>query len=80
VVKRVNRTLCGWANYFQWGSVSKAYRAIDAYATMRLRRWLRKKHKVCRNGLLAYPPEYLYQTLGPVCLPTRKRNVPWAKA
>jgi group II intron reverse transcriptase/maturase len=80
VVKRLNRTLCGWANYFQWGSVSKAYRAIDAYATMRLRRWLRKKHKVCRNGLLAYPPEYLYQTLGPVCLPTRKRNVPWAKA
>ena len=80
VMKRVNRTLCGWVNYFQWGSVSKAYRAIEAYATMRLRRWLRKKHKVRRNWLLAYPPEYLYETLGLVCLPTRKRNVPWAKA
>ena len=80
VVEKVNRTLRGWANYFQWGSVSKAYRAIDAYTTLRLRRWLRKKHKVRRNGLLAYPPEYLYETLGLVCLPTRTRNVPWAKA
>jgi group II intron reverse transcriptase/maturase len=80
VVDKVNRTLSGWANYFQWGTVSKAYTAIDAYTTMRLRRWLRKKHKVRRNGLLVYPHEYLYQTLGLVCLPKRKRNVPWAKA
>jgi hypothetical protein len=50
VVRRVNRTLCGWANYFQWDSVSKASRAIDAYTTMRLSRWLRKKQKVRRNG------------------------------
>ena len=84
VVKRLNRMLHGWANYFQCGSVSMAYRTIDAYSTMRLRRWLRKKHKVRRNGLLAYPPEYLYQTLGLICLPKRKRkrkrDVPWAKA
>lgn len=56
VVKRLNRSLRGWANHFQWGSVSKAYKAIDAYTTLRLRRWLRKKHKVRRNGMLAYPP------------------------
>jgi RNA-directed DNA polymerase len=80
VVKQLNWTLRGWANYFQWGSVSKAYRAVDAYTTMRLRRWLRKKHKVRRNGILAYPPKYLYQTLGLACLPTAKRSGPWAKA
>ena len=80
VVQRLNRTLRGWANYYQCGSVSKAYRAVDAYTTMRLRGWLRKKHKVRRNGLLSYPPEYLYQTLGLICLPEWKRNVPWAKA
>ena len=80
LVERLNRTLIGWGNYFQWGTVSKAYRAVDAYTTMRLRRWLRKKHKVRRNGIRNFPPEYLYQTLGLVCLPQRQRNVPWAKA
>ena len=79
-VGKMNWALRGWANYFRVGTVSKAYRTIDTYSAARLRRWLRKKHKVRRSGCWAYPHQYLYQTLGLVRLPQCKRNGPWAKA
>jgi RNA-directed DNA polymerase len=80
VVKELNDGLGGWANYFKLGPVSKAYRAIDTYATQRLRRWLCGKHKVSGSGYTRYSDEYLSQKLGLVRLPQLMRNLPWAKA
>ncbi len=60
---KLNRMLRGWGNYFQVGTVSRAYRAIDRYTTMRLRRWLRNKHKIRRIAYRYYPDPYLYETL-----------------
>jgi group II intron reverse transcriptase/maturase len=62
-VKRLNRKLTGWANYFSLGPVSKAYRAIDNYTATRLRRWLCTKHKVSSTRTTRFPYDYLYKTL-----------------
>lgn len=80
VVGRLNRQLTGWANYFCLGPVSPAYRAINAHVTRRLRRWLCQKHKVRGSGWTRYPDQYLHQHLGLIHLPSRTRDLPWAKA
>jgi hypothetical protein len=45
VIRRLNRALSGWGNYFSLGRLRKPYRAIDKYLYEQLRRFLRRRHK-----------------------------------
>ena len=80
VVRDLNRKMNGWANYFKLGPVSKAYRTVEEHARYRLRRWLRRKHKMRAGIYSRYPDERLHGDLGLVRLRERTRTLPWAKA
>ena len=80
VVRRLNRVIDGWANYFQLGQVSPTYQAVDAHAIRRLRQWLCRKHKVRTGKYVRFSNERLWNEHGLTRLVQRTARFRWAKA
>ena len=81
LVRRLNRQLVGWANYFCLGNVGPAYRHVMAHTGQRLRQWLGRKYRVQGSRRARYSDRYLREELGLVWLPALPRTRPlWTKA
>ena len=80
VVKRLNRLMLGWSNYFTLGQVGPAYAAVDRHALKRLLQWRRRKHKVRARNHVHYGYERLWTRHGLIRLGVRTTRFPWAKA
>ena len=61
---KLNQTLQGWKQYFNRGSTSEAYRAVDAHVEDRVRHFLRKRHKVSSQGTHPFSREQVYGVRG----------------
>ena len=64
VAAQANRLLRGWANYFSYGTLRKAYRAIDNYTYDRVVRFLKKRRQVSSRGTEQFPGESVFGDLG----------------
>jgi RNA-directed DNA polymerase len=76
---KLNRVLKGWSGYFDHGTCTPAYCAIDYHVATRVRRFLVKRHKVPSQGTRRFSYETIFGELGVVRL--RKlavRPTPWA--
>ena len=70
VVARLNRVLCGWANYFGYGTRSMAYQAVNRYVADAVRHFLCRRHKVRSRRTRRFRPAQVFGPLGVTWLRT----------
>lgn len=82
VVRDLNRTLRGWENYFSYGSVWRAYAAVNWIVLGRTRHLLRKRHRVAASSTYRrFSAPVIYGRYGVHQLRRRgKMPSPWATA
>ena len=80
MVADLNHLIRGWCGYFDQGPVIKAYDLIRQYTDRRLRHWLLRRAGKRGRGFGHYPQDYLHDTLGLFRIPSRRADLPSAKA
>lgn len=79
LVHQVNVVLRGWTNYFSYGTVSPAYRAVHQHVIHRVRQWLQRKFKLRGRGIRQFPDARLQHELGLFNPTTLRSNFSHAK-
>jgi RNA-directed DNA polymerase len=64
VREQLNSMLRGWSACFSYGARWSAYRAIDNHVLMRVRKFLRKRHKLRGRGPRRFPVEVVTGNIG----------------
>jgi hypothetical protein len=69
VLMRLNLKIAGWANYYSYGTLSKAYHTLDGLIVRRVRAWLCRRFQVHgRQGTRRFSDQVLYRQFGLACL------------
>jgi len=75
----LNRSLRGWATYFNLGSPVVAFRSVDHYVRECVRAFLARRHKVAGRGTRRFTWDVIHQDRGVLCLERLPRPAPlWA--
>jgi len=82
VVRKLNRVLRGWENYFSYGSVGRSYEAMNWMVLERARNMLRRRHRVAASrAWRRFSAPEIYTRYGVHKLRRRKgMPTPWAAA
>jgi RNA-directed DNA polymerase len=77
---KLNRVLKGWSGYFDYGTCTPAYRAIDNHVMTRVQHFLVKRHRVPSRGTARFSRETVFGELGILSLRAQQavRPPPWA--
>lgn len=80
VCAKLNRVLKGWAGYFDYGTCTPAYRAIDNHVMTRVRHFLVKRHRVPSRGTTRFSRDAVFGELGVFSLRAKQAVRPpsWA--
>ena len=76
VRNRLNRLLKGWSGYFNYGTCTQAYCAIDHHVEMRVRQFLVERHRVSSRGTRRYASATVFGELGVLRLRARQAMRP----
>jgi RNA-directed DNA polymerase len=80
VCGKLNRLLKGWSGYFDHGTCTPAYRAIDMHVRSRVQSFLAKRHKIPSRGIRRFSHQTVFGELGVLSLRAQQavRRQPWA--